>query len=352
MKLLKIFCILLLSAAFCSVCLFAQSSKLSRRNFYFCIGNIGSSKIYVYLYIDNNNEITGKYYYDTINQFINIKGSISNDTFTIQETVNNRLTGYFNGNVSGDFIFSGKWSSFDGNNEYDFVFSHTKSYPINNLEIITSSFKSDSDNYSFESSKDAILVKNEDAVNAIDKISLDVDGIKSLDYNRIELILNNEIIDEYNNWKESSYNTSDFYMKKEINVSYLDDKIISFSVYNHLYAGGMHGIYNAVPSIYLISSGKRIGTNLSELIENKNDIELIELMRNKLLRNFVQSDFFDFYSIELSDIFDVTPTGIKFIWPVYKISGYANGIIEIDFTYLELKPFVKKDSSFWYLFNK
>ena len=30
----------------------------------------------------------------------------------------------------------------------------------------------------------------------------------------------------------------------------------------------------------------------------------------------------------------------------------AQGIIEIDFTYLELKPFVKRDSKFWYLFDK
>ena len=75
-------------------------------------------------------------------------------------------------------------------------------------------------------------------------------------------------------------------------------------------------------------------------------------MQSKLLRNFTERDFFFFFSIELSDVFDITPSGIKFIWPLYKISGYAQGIIEIDFTYLELKPFVKRDSKFWYLFDK
>lgn len=170
--------------------------------------------------------------------------------------------------------------------------------------------------------------------------------------NRIEFLLNNSIIEEYNLWKSSSYKEDDFYIFKEIDVSYLDNNIISFSIYNHSYTGGMHGIYNVVPSIYLIATGEKIGNNLSELVENKNDRELINLMRKKLLRNYTDKDFFDFYSIELSDIYDITPSGVKFIWPLYKIADYAQGVIEIDFTYLELKPFVKKDSKFWYLFNK
>ena len=128
--------------------------------------------------------------------------------------------------------------------------------------------------------------------------------------------------------------------------------MISFTIYSYSYTGGIHGIYNAVPAMYLISTGERVGLSLSELVKNKNDRELINLMRTKLLRNFTEKDFFDFYSIELSEVYDVTPSGISFIWPLYKIADYAHGIIEIEFTYLELKPFIKEDSKFWYLFNK
>ena len=74
-------------------------------------------------------------------------------------------------------------------------------------------------------------------------------------------------------------------------------------------------------------------------------------MRIKLTENMSESDFFDFNSITLSDTFDITPTGIKFIWPAYKISDYAHGIIEIEFRYSELKPFVKEYSAFMYLFE-
>lgn len=347
----RLFIKIILIFIFFTNILLTQTPEILKRNFYFCEGNIGEIKIYVYLYSDGRN-ISGKYYYDTIKQFINLEGTVSGNTFNIKETVNNRITGYFKGSISDNFVFSGEWSSYDGNNKYDFEFSKKNSYPINTMEIITSILKlgTNDDRY-FESSKDAIIIKNDKNLNVIDKISLDVDGIKSLNENRIHFLLNSAIIDEYRSWKESDDETMDFYIKREINVSFLDSKIISFSIYNYSYTGGMHGIYNSIPAIYLISSGERIGNNIYELIENKNDRDLINLMRSKLLRNFTEKDFFDFYSIELSDVFDITPTGIKFIWPVYKIAGYAQGIIEVDFTYLELKPFIKKDSVFWYLFE-
>ncbi|CRF34389.1 dynein heavy chain [Brachyspira suanatina] len=350
MKILNFFCIFLF--VFYSNILFSQQPKISFVNFYICNGNIGSSEISMYLYREGTN-IAGKYYYKNINQFIDIEGYINQNKLYIEEKVNNRITGYFNGIVSNDSFFSGEWTSQDGENKYDFYFYRNESYPINNLNIINSTLEINFDNNrKFISSKDSIILNNEKNLNNLDRISLDVDGIKSLNTNRIAYILNNSIIDEYNVWKRSSYNKDDFHLIKEIDVSYLDENIISFSIYNYSYTGGMHGIYNVAPAIYLISTGEKIGTNLSELVENQNDRELINLMRSKLLRNFTEKDFFDFYSIRLSDIYDITPSGIKFIWPLYKIADYAQGVIEIDFTYLELRPFVRKDSKFWYLFNK
>ena len=350
MKILKLFCILLF--VFYSNILFSQQPKISIVNFYVCNGNIGDSEISMYLYLEGTN-IVGRYFYKNINQFIDIKGNINQDKLYIEEKVNNRITGYFNGVVYNDSFFSGEWTSYDGENKYNFYFYKNESYPINRLNIINSKLEMTfDDNRKFISTKDAVILENEKSLNNLDRISLDVDGIKSLNTNRIAYILNNAIIDEYNVWKGSLYNKDDFNMIKEIDVSYLDENIISFSIYNYSYTGGMHGIYNVVPAIYFISTGEKIGLSLSELIENQNDRELINLMRSKLLRNFTEKDFFDFYSIKLSEIYDITPSGIKFIWPLYKIADYAQGVIEIDFTYLELKPFIRKDSKFWYLFNK
>ncbi|WP_181292167.1 hypothetical protein [Brachyspira hampsonii] len=351
MKIFKLFYILLF-VFYSNIILFSQQPEISLVKFYICDGNIGNSKISMYLNIIDGTNVLGQYYYKNINQFIDIEGHINKNKLYIEEKVNNRVTGYFNGIVSNDLFFSGEWTSQDGENKYDFSFYMNKSYPINTLDIINLDLEVTlDDGRKFESSKDAVIIKNEKNLNNLDRISLDVDGVKSLNTNRIAFILNNSIIDEYNVWKKSEENNEDFQLIKEINVSYLDENIISFTIYNYSYAGGIHGIYNAVPAIYLISTGERIGLNLSELIENKNDRELVNLMRSKLLRNFTEKDFFDFYSIELSDIYDVTPSGIRFIWPLYKIADYAHGIIEIEFTYLELKPFIKKDSKFWYLFR-
>ena len=185
----------------------------------------------------------------------------------------------------------------------------------------------------------------------MDKISIDVDGVKSLDENGIADILSKEIIADYNNWKNNLSLETDINVKREIKISYLDDKIISFAINNYSFVGGVHGIDTSVAYIYSISTGNRIGVKLSELISNPSDMDLINLIRNKLLINYSEKDFFDFNAIELSDTFDITPTGIKFIYPVYKIAGYSLGIIEIEFTFSELKPFIKSSSPFFYLFE-
>ncbi|WP_241210659.1 hypothetical protein [Brachyspira hampsonii] len=73
--------------------------------FYICDGNIGNSQISMYLNIMDGTNVFGKYYYKNINQFIDIKGHINQNKLYIEEKVNNRVTGYFNGIVSNDLFF-------------------------------------------------------------------------------------------------------------------------------------------------------------------------------------------------------------------------------------------------------
>lgn len=329
--------------------LFCQNIDISKKDFYFLKGNIGSTPISMYLYIDNNNNLSGKYYYDTIKQIINIKGSINGNSFHLEESINDRVIGSLDGEISGEMVFTGNWVSADRNNTFSFSFYIDNNYPINKIRFINASLNVKEDNGTFEASRDAVIIANEKKVKAINRISLDVDETKSIDEENITTTLNNLISSQYNTWKEAI--NDKFNMQRNIEVSFIDENIISFSLYNYSYAGGAHGIYNIQPNIYLISNGKRVGLSVSELIEDVADIDLINLMRIKLTENMSESDFFDFNSITLSDTFDITPTGIKFIWPAYKISDYAHGIIEIEFRYSELKPFVKEDSVFMYLFE-
>ena len=249
-------------------------------------------------------------------------------------------------------FFSGDWISSDFNNKHYFNFSRYSSSSISKATIINSSLKINLEGSGkFDSSRDAVVIENQIKSKVLDKISVDVDGVKSLDENGIADILSKEIIADYNNWKNNLSLETDINVKREIKISYLDDKIISFAINNYSFVGGVHGIDTSVAYIYSISTGNRIGVKLSELISNPSDMDLINLIRNKLLINYSEKDFFDFNAIELSDTFDITPTGIKFIYPVYKIAGYSLGIIEIEFTFSELKPFIKSSSPFFYLFE-
>ena len=331
--------------------LFCQNIDISKKNFYFLKGNIGSTPISMYLYIDNNNNLLGKYYYDTIKQIINIKGYINGNSFHLDESINDRIIGTLDGEINSEMLFTGNWVSADKNNTFNFSFSLDNNYPINKISFINAKLDIKDDNGNFEASRDAVIIENDKNLKAINRISLDIDEIKSIDEDNITITLNNLISSQYNTWKETISENDKFNMQRNIEVSFIDEKIISFSLYNYSYAGGAHGIYNVQPNIYLISTGKRVGLSVSELIDDVADIDLINLMRIKLTQDMSEADFFDFDSITLSDTFDITPTGIKFIWPAYKISDYAHGIIEIEFRYSELKPFVKEDSVFMYLFE-
>lgn len=61
--------------------------------------------------------------------------------------------------------------------------------------------------------------------------------------------------------------------------------------------------------------------------------------------------YFDFESIKLNNHYSVDALGIPFIYNEYEIAPWISGTIHIKFTYDELKPFVKKSSPLWYLFD-
>ncbi len=337
-----------------SIILKANEPINNEKNFFLMKGNIGNIPITIYLYIDNNDKkISGKYYYNNIKQFINISGKLNDDnSFYIDEYINNNFnTGRFEGNIS-NFIFSGMWFSPSRENRFEFSFAISQDNTINKMRIISSTLTLKSDERAnFTATKEALIIDNNKNIKEINKISMNINQLQSIEYSDISKKLKDSILESYNIWQEAQSQSRNFEVENNIKVSYIDNNIISFNIYDYAYTGGLHGIYTSIPYIYSIKTGDRIGRKISDLIENPYDLDLISLMRTKLLRSFSDNDFFDFYSIELSDIYDITPTGIKFIWPVYKIAGYSTGIIEIEFSFYELKPFIKKNSDFEYLFN-
>ncbi len=64
--------------------------------------------------VDNKEQISGLYYYDSKLQKINLKGQINDNTMFLTETVKNKQTGFFELDINIDnYPIDGKWLNFD-----------------------------------------------------------------------------------------------------------------------------------------------------------------------------------------------------------------------------------------------
>lgn len=126
------------------------------------------------------------------------------------------------------------------------------------------------------------------------------------------------------------------------NIVYLDENIIVFGDY---WDDGLS--YNNSSDVYSINTGKKI--EIKDFISNLNDRNLLALLRKKGS---------DYNSLSSFHNFMVTPNGITFYSDFLSIHVYSNeeydmnsGDIYINFTFEELKPFIKRGSPLDYLFN-
>lgn len=349
----KIISIIFFVSIFSSV-VFTQKTVIKKSKFYLLSGNIGNSQVIMYINFDElaNGKVSGKYYYNNIKQFISLNGTVKNNTIEINEGEDNNYTGTFYGLILNDGTFKGEWSSIDNKKKYDFELKVPESYPISYISIIQSSINVENDiGTTFGCLKDAIFIDNPKQLSTIDKITSDFDGVRRVIEDRIIENINSGVTAEYEEWIKNKDDKVNYDIISDVSVSYLDDKIISLSTFEYSYMGGAHGIYGVFPKIYSIDTGRHIGRSASDIVRNVKDRTLIEIMRKKLLENLKEDDYFDFNSIKLSDTFDILPTGVKFIWQIYDIAPYVVGMVEINFTFNELKPFLDPKSPFAYLFN-
>lgn len=318
------------------------------------MGNIGESQITMYINIEDSayGKITGKYYYNNIKQFIPLNGTIKDNIAEIKEGNDTNYTGTFSGTVLKDGSFKGEWYSIDKNKRYNFNLTKPITYSINSASIIQSEIKLERKNGAkFSCTKSSIFINNPKDLSSIDKITANFNGIRKVSEKRVISSLNDKVQAEYNQWNENKDLQVNYDILSDVSVSYLDEKIISISSFDYSYTGGAHGIYGVFPKIYSIETGRDIGKSASDLVYNIKDRTLVEIMKKKLLENLKEGDYFKFNDIELSNTFDITPNGVKFIWQIYDIAPYSVGMIEINFTFNELKPFIDPNSPFAYLFK-
>lgn len=263
--------------------------------FLFLIGNEGNEKAIMYLHIENNLYIEdewrayGSYY--TESQENGFSGSFDGDNLKLSYTDNNGKEGKITGTLSS--LEGGTIGGSAGG--------------------ITFTFKGKNN------SKNINLSLANTPVN--------IAIIKGTDWEK-RFIFN----------VRTSDNLS--YDGRYAKIVYLDENIIVLGDY---WGDGLS--YNNSSSVYSINTGKEI--EIKDFISNLNDRNLLALLRKKGA---------DYNSLSSFHNFKVTPHGITFYSDYLSYdrnTEYEAGSenIYINFTFEELKPYIKRGSPLDYLFN-
>ena len=334
--------------------LFAQekSELLSTKNIHILEGTIDNQyPITMHLTIEENTQkVNGQYYYNNNKTPIYLGESVLNKnlTLTLKEYTNSYPDAYNNSNSTGEFtgkldkkmIFKGTWSN--GKKSFDFEVKPNKEQIIQEIQIkkhsFTTNLNTSPDNINpeirtFEHVFETLQIANPKKLVGINKINT-------------ELGLINDFNDYYPAWKECVYDALDSWsINQSYNFVYRDNSIVSLVAINDSYTGGAHGNGLYQPIVYSLDSGKVLNEKINDLIYSIEDEKLIALLQKKSIDSGLSPDDSYFKDMRLNDNYSVNTAGISFVYYIYW--GYTI----IYFTYEELKPFIRKESKLYYLFE-
>ncbi len=371
--------------------LFAQNIRKSKASdTYILTGFVNHDKpITMILTINDENRAIGRYYYhNNKNKYIHVFGNATlngaivleaeipiedieyisklategnnlhnnntNDTTSIQpdqdisknefeqEAENKIITNKFEFIGTFDTInitFDGELINMETEEVFQFVLSKSTSSPINHIETF-GIYYYDKFEYKYEYMK-LHNMRNIQGINILNRYFEHA-------ATRNEVFILAQIKDyRYSLHGENtnySFNSSPSFV-------YADERILSIASSSLEYMGGAHGYGGLIYHIYNIQTGAFLSSSLSNLITNRNNATLVDLLRTKLLENYNKSDFSNFAKITLNDNFCIDASGVHFVYNQLEIAPYALGKIFISFTFDELVPFVNESSPFYYLFK-
>ena len=347
--------------------LFAQekSELSSTKTTYFLEGTIANKyPITMYLTIEENTKkVEGQYYYNNNKTPIYLGESVLDKNLTLKEYTNSypdtykkeNSTGEFVGKLDKKMVFTGTWSN--GKNSFDFEVKPNKAQIVQEIQIKKYSFKdsfnTDPESPAFDFAEETFQIANPKKLAGINKINK-------------ELGIINELNADYSYWKENpdELRPHNMVFDDSYEFVYRDNTILSINNIGYCYAGGAHGNTGYRPIVYSLDKGQVLNEKVSDLVYSIEDEKLITLLRKKLIEQMkerysdednsideIKQGYFNFETIRLNDYYGVDALGINFVYTQYEIASYAAGIIIVPFTYEELKPFVKKDSKLYYLFE-
>lgn len=278
----------------------SYSQEFKTGNFYFLVGTEGNEKAIMYLHIVGERAYGSYYTKNQSIEFSEYDSAFDGRNLKLSYRDNNDRERTITGTLSGDIVFSGKHNSKNVN----LSLANT---PINSARIIVEDYIQPGGFY----------------------------------YPITEFIFNSRTLDNLGGLMNS--------------IIYLDENII---IYKSGYTIG--GRYAGTDySVYSINTGKNI--YIGDFISNLNDRNLLSLLRKKVLE-YASNSNNDYYEYNYNDetyyrfdgySFYITPKGITFYMHDEEVITGENEphFIDIDFTFEELKPFIKRGSPLDYLFN-
>ncbi len=117
--------------------------------------------------------------------------------------------------------------------------------------------------------------------------------------------------------------------------------LATFEMLTYSYsAGAAHGMYHNEYVNFDLKSKKRIA--LQDLIVSGSEMKLIEaLYQNNM--TWLDAHSVEQAKLQLSDNFYYGANGITFVYPLYELASYAEGMSELNLPYVLAKDFIKPE---------
>ena len=335
----------------------SQSLVEDEGKFYLFEGEIEKIKNKIKIYMTTNNlknnkaNVHGKFYNLSNKSKFSINGFIINNkiylNFSSKDAINNNENKYsFEGEIGDNGIIYGIFIDdliYEKNTQ---AILELSKYKVSNINLINISneFKiiSNDTNYKVFLQEQGAIIPNEYGGKINENIAKGAKNIAELK----EMIIS-KLKDKKLKLKVDSNYENIF----DLTIDYIDDNFIGFSNYNYLYDGGAHGINQERYNIYSLKTGEKLDSSLKSLIKDSNNPKLMKMILNKFKENnFSPPMAGDDNNYLPLAFFKINDLGVEFFWDVYSIAPYSEGIIRVQFSFEELKPFVKENSPYYILF--
>ncbi|MCD4772613.1 MAG: DUF3298 and DUF4163 domain-containing protein [Bacteroidales bacterium] len=137
--------------------------------------------------------------------------------------------------------------------------------------------------------------------------------------------------------------------KKEMNIYYNENYILTLSFTNYAYTGGAHGLW--MKKFVILDLKKGIIIKLDNIFKSNYKAEIKEILNTKLRQKYAikenekltDAGFFD-DEINISKNYYVNKDGVGFYYNNYEIASYATGQTDIFIPFKSIMHLIKIDS--------